>query len=148
MKTRLHQITTVAMLIGFAACAPTWSASIIRQNAGESGSIELSNLDGDDATQTQLSSAGDTKVGDNFEGVPGKGAASVDAIEPQLRPKQGTLSLSNESSTDTEVILEQQRYHNMMVQQAATKDGANNNPYASRKYLKVDRASYLSGVSN
>jgi hypothetical protein len=148
MPTRLHTLTAVALQLGFGVCAPAWSASAIYQKTADSESIELSNLDGDDATQNQLSSAGETKVGDHFEGNPGEGIASVDAIGPQGRPKQGTLSLSNESSTNTESIPDQQKYHNLIVQQAATKDSANSNPYASRKYLKIDRASYLSGVSN
>ena len=155
MTTRLRTLVSVAMLLGSAACTSAWSASTIYQKTGESDSIELSNLDGDDAAQAPLikeavANAGESGARTSSEGGTVTIAGSAEATEFQPRPKRGELSVATVTADakNPVAIPKQQQYQDLMLKQAAYNGGANGNQYAARKYLKVDRTTYLSGLNN
>ena len=155
MTTRLHTLAAVAMLLGFGVSTPALSASATYQKAGDSGSIELSNLDGDDAYQTPLLNEAAVNPGDIAARAPGEGAGVViagraDATEFQPRPKRGELSVTKVTTDGKNpvAIPMQQQVQDLMLQQAAFNGGPNGNQFSARKYLKVDRASFLSGLNN
>jgi hypothetical protein len=77
-------------------------------------------------------------------------SGSADATEFQPRPKRGELTVAT-VTTDSKnpvAISKQRQYQDMMLQQATFNGGPNGNQYAARKYLKVDRATYLNGLNN
>jgi hypothetical protein len=155
MTTRLHTLAAMAMLAGAVACAPAWSASAIYQNTGDSDSIELSNLDGDDATQTPLVSEAAPSARDSVARSASEGGSvtisgSADATEFQPRPKRGELTVATVTTDGKNpvAIPKQRQYQDLMLQQATFNGGPNGNQFAARKYLKVDRATYLNGLNN
>jgi hypothetical protein len=155
MKTRLHTLLAVATLLGAAACAPAWSASAIYQNTSASESIELSNLDSDDGMQTPLVSEVVARAGERVARSAGEGASvtissSADATEFQPRPKRGELTVATVTADANKpvAIPKQQQYQDLMLQQATFNGGPNGNQFSARKYLKVDRATYLNALNN
>ena len=154
MQRKSLHLAIALSLLGAAACAPAWSATAIFQNTGESDSIALSNLEGDDAAQTLLVSEAAFKPGDGAARVASEGSititGSADAAEFQPRPKRGELSVATMTADAKSpvAIAKQQQYQDLMRQQASFNGGANGNQYAARKYLKVDRATYLNALNN
>ena len=155
MTTRLHTLVAMAMLLGAAACAPAWSASAIYQKTAESDSIELSNLDGDEATQTALVSEAVASVRDSVARSGSQGGSvtisgSADATELQPRPRRGELTVATQTMDGKNPvdIPKQRQYQDLMLQQASFNGGPNGNQFAARKYLKVDRATYQNALSN
>ena len=154
MTTRLRTLVSVALLLGSAACTSAWSASAIYQNTGESDSIELSNLDGDDATQAVVTSeVAAPAVESVARGANEAGTAAVasiaNATQAQQRPKQVAQTAADAPTPqDSTPISKQQHYLDRLTQQVSANGGPGSNPNSTRKYLKVDRATYLSGLNN
>jgi hypothetical protein len=151
----LRQSVTLLSLLGAVACAPAWSASAIYQNTGDSESIELSNLESDEAAQTPLVNEVVTRGAERVARDVGEAGSvtisgSADATEFQPRPKRGELTVATVTadSKNPVAIPRQQQYQDLMRQQASFNGGPNGNQYAARKYLKVDRATYQNALNN
>ncbi len=153
---KFRYMVAVAMVLGAAVCAPAWSASAIYQNTGDSDRIALSNLEGDDATQMPLVNEPAAKGGESVARNASEGgsvtiAGSAEATEFQPRPKRGELVVATvtvDAKNMPVPMPTQQQYQDLMRQQASFNGGPNGNQYAARKYLKIDRASYLTGLNN
>lgn len=136
MATPMHTMVAAVLALGAACCAPAWSAAAITQNTTDTNSISLSNLEGDETNEPPL--------------VTEAAAKGADAGEPVARetgkvPRSGS---ANTAATSEVASSKQQRAQDQMFKQATLNGTPVGNAINARKYLKVDRATYLNGLNN
>lgn len=145
----MKALTISALLwTGAALLTPAIAADAVYQRTGDTGAIELSNLDNGEQGQEVLveSTAEAAKTSAALEpaNLATRGAAT-DASGFAARPERSAVVASVQERLDASAPAEQQ-YREVMLQQASFNGGANGNLSSARKYLKIDRDSYLSGL--
>jgi hypothetical protein len=152
MHKHFFQIALLVCAVVASAMAPAKAADTVYQRTPAGGAIELSNLDSDDATQEVLVAPP----------APGNAAKAAAALEPAnlaaqdaaadasgfaARPERAAALAAVKERVGVALPAPQQ-YRELMLQQASFNGGANGNQYSARKYLKLSRDSYLSGLGN
>ena len=118
------------------ALSPGHAAQQIVQKQTEGESVELTNLDEPDLG-TVAAAPADTAAGqaDTAGSVAPQTSASPDAKDGSTAEAPASVAKKDTATTPME------KYRDAKLLQAATPNGVN--PASARRYLKVDRASYL-----
>ena len=158
MKLHFRILSVQTVWLACALLSPAMAAHPIVQASTESGSVELSNLDTEDATHELLvvdtaSPVAERKSGtaaasrNPSESLAGQGLDEIPVHSP--RPKHGELQVLAKSgeAENAEPLPVQQQYQDLMLQQASFNGGHNGNFASARKYLKVDRESYFNAAN-
>ena len=144
----IKALTISALLwTGAALLTPAMAANAVYQRTGDTGAIELSNLDNGEQGQEILveSTAEAAKTSTTLE--PANLAAQGDASGFAARPERSAVLASVQERVGANLPKEQ-KYRELMLHQASFNGGANGNLSSARKYLKIDRDSYVSGLGN
>ena len=144
---------TISLLlsVGAALLTPALAADAVYQRTADSGAIELSNLDnGEQGQEVLVESAVASPAQAGSALAPANLAASGAATDTAgfaARPERRAALAAVQERLDASAPAEQ-KYRELMVQQASFNGGANGNLASARKYLKIDRESYLTGLGN
>lgn len=154
-------------LLAAACLLPVCGFAAVFQKLDASDSIELSNIDAEDASQEMLLSdpaaaapsarAAALPAPANLSSADAAGAeASGAGATFAERPRNTELLAAMRSEAAPAAAAQpaqpaqpaQQQYRSLMLQQASFNGGANGNLSSTRKYLKVDRQSYIDALNN
>lgn len=148
-------------LLAAACLLPVCGFAAVFQKLDASDSIELSNIDAEDASQEMLLSdpaaaapsarAAALPAPANLSSADAAGAeASGAGATFAERPRNTELlaAMRSEAAPAAAAQPAQQQYRSLMLQQASFNGGANGNLSSTRKYLKVDRQSYIDALNN
>jgi hypothetical protein len=128
--------------------ASAHAAGTVYQRTDNAGAIELSNIDSADNEQVPI-------VLDNASSVVALPAANGLATRPTaLTSAESAPAVDSATGTDvtaaeaSKALPEQEQYRQLMLQQAASGNAAVPRIATARRYLKVDRATYLGSAAN
>ena len=149
----MMQALTLSLLLsaGAALLTPAIAADAVYQRTADNGAVELSNLDsGEQGQEVLLESAAASPAQAVTAREPANLAASGAATDA------GGFAARPERSAALAVVQERagvalpapQQYRELMLQQASFNGGANGNLSSTRKYLEINRDTYLTGLGN
>ncbi len=131
----IHTKAWLCVVLVLAACPPLQAAQQITQKPSEDQSVELTNLEEAD---TSVEAAMPTGNADSLAEAPGSVEAQAFASPPG-NAGNGAGPASSVAKAAAETPME--KYRDLKLQQAATPTASG--PASKRRYLKVDRTTYL-----
>ena len=160
MKLHISILSANSIWLVCALLSPAMAANAIVETTTDTDSVVLSNLDTQDSQETPVADiAGPAaqpttgvmaRLRNATEAGQGLAVGGNATAGSAPRPTRAELAATAQpdGAHDAESRPAQQQYQDLMLKQASFNGGPNGNLASARKYLRVDRESFVNAVKN